>query len=65
MPPRSMVSAITEMSRGIEGERGFGFSVGVRFTVSFVYRSQQEAEAARERMLVAVRGAELVERWRR
>ena len=63
--PRGLVSTISEMVRGAEGERGFGFTVGSRFTVSFVFRTEREASIARERMLEAVRGAEVVERWRR
>ena len=62
---RGLVSPVTEMALADDGGRGHGFSVGSRFTVSFVYKTEAEALKARERMLEAVRGAEVVERWSR
>ena len=62
---RGLVSPITEMALADDGGRGHGFSVGMRFTVSFVYKSEREATVAREKMVEAVRGAEIVERWAR
>ena len=43
---------------------GYGFSVGERYTHTLVYRSQDEARAARKKVLDAVTAAvESIERW--
>ena len=43
---------------------GYGFSTGDKYTITLVYRTREEAQAARKKLMDAVNGAvESIERW--
>ena len=59
------VSVVREMALKCEANGlGYGFAIGERYTTTLVYRSQDEARAARKKVMDAVGSAvEAIERW--
>ena len=59
------VSVVRELPlRSVPDGMGYGFAIGDRYQTTLVYRSQDEARAARKKVLDAVNAAvKSIERW--
>ena len=62
---RGWFGPVTELPRGPDGDRGFGFTFGTRFSITLVYPTEREATVAREKAVEMARGAEITERWQK
>ena len=58
------IKPIVEMPLTSGQGAGVGFSVGERYTITFIYRTREEAMAARKKVMDAAGTAvEAIERW--
>ena len=58
------IGVVREMALRSEPVSGWGFTVGERYQTTLIYRRQDEARAARKKVLDAVSAAvETIERW--